>query len=68
MHAFFGLGNQAHTAYWYVSWHYASGLALYALTGSLLSIVAQKVLNRSALKRKMRAPGAVRELSASNGR
>jgi YidC/Oxa1 family membrane protein insertase len=38
----------------YVSWHYASGLALYALTGSLLSIATQAVMNRSALGRKMR--------------
>lgn len=51
----------------YVSWHYASGLALYALTGSLLSIAAQAVMNRSALGREMRATGAMRELRASNG-
>jgi YidC/Oxa1 family membrane protein insertase len=30
----------------YVSWHYASGLALYALTGSLLSIATQAAMNR----------------------
>jgi YidC/Oxa1 family membrane protein insertase len=36
----------------YVSWHYASGLAVYALTGSLLSIATQAVMNRSALGRK----------------
>ena len=51
----------------YVSWHYASGLALYALTGSLISIVAQAVLNRSPLGREMRATGAMSELRASNG-
>ena len=45
----------------YVSWHYASGLALYALTGSLLSIAIQAAMNRSALGREMRA------LRASNG-
>jgi YidC/Oxa1 family membrane protein insertase len=39
----------------YVSWHYASGLALYALTGSLLSIATQAAMNRSALGREMRA-------------
>jgi YidC/Oxa1 family membrane protein insertase len=50
----------------YVSWHYASGLALYALTGSLLSIAAQAVMNRSPLGREMRATGAMRELRASN--
>jgi YidC/Oxa1 family membrane protein insertase len=31
----------------YMSWHYASGLALHALTGSLLSIATQAVTNRS---------------------
>jgi YidC/Oxa1 family membrane protein insertase len=45
----------------YVSWHYASGLALYALTGSLLSIAIQAAMNRSALGREMRA------LRASDG-
>jgi YidC/Oxa1 family membrane protein insertase len=50
----------------YVSWHYASGLALYALTGSLLSIAAQAVMNRSPLGREMRATGAMRELPGSN--
>jgi YidC/Oxa1 family membrane protein insertase len=50
----------------YVSWHYASGLALYALTGSLLSIAAQAVMNRSPLGREMRARGAMRELRASS--
>jgi YidC/Oxa1 family membrane protein insertase len=39
----------------YVSWHYASGLALYALTGSLLSIATQAAMNRSDLGREMRA-------------
>jgi len=39
----------------YVSWHYASGLALYALTGSMLSIAAQAGINCSALGREMKA-------------
>jgi YidC/Oxa1 family membrane protein insertase len=39
----------------YVSWHYASGLALYALTGSLLSIATQAVVNLSPLGREIRA-------------
>lgn len=39
----------------YVSWHYASGLALYGLTGSLLSIATQVGMNRSAWGREMRA-------------
>jgi YidC/Oxa1 family membrane protein insertase len=39
----------------YVSWHYASGLALYALTGSLLSLATQAAMNRSTLGREMKA-------------
>jgi YidC/Oxa1 family membrane protein insertase len=39
----------------YVSWHYASGLALYALTGSLLSIGIQAAMNLTPLGREMRA-------------
>jgi YidC/Oxa1 family membrane protein insertase len=39
----------------YVSWHYASGIALYALTGSVLSIATQAAVNRSALGREMSA-------------
>lgn len=39
----------------YVSWHYASGLALYALTGNMLSIAAQAGINYSALGREMKA-------------
>jgi YidC/Oxa1 family membrane protein insertase len=39
----------------YVSWHYASGLALYAVTGSLLSITTQAVVNLSPLGREMKA-------------
>jgi len=38
----------------YVSWHYAAGLALYALTGSLLAIATQAVVNISPLGREMR--------------
>ena len=38
----------------FVSWHYASGLALYALTGSLLSIATQAAMNRSALGRELK--------------
>ena len=34
----------------YVSWYYASGLALYALTGNLLSIGTQAVMNHSVLR------------------
>lgn len=33
----------------YVSWHYASGLALYALTGSVLSLATQGVMSRFVL-------------------
>jgi len=38
----------------YVSWHYASGLALYAVTGSIFSIVTQAAINYSPLGREMR--------------
>jgi YidC/Oxa1 family membrane protein insertase len=39
----------------YVSWHYASGLALYAVTGSLFSIATQVAMNQTALGREMKA-------------
>ncbi len=39
----------------YVSWHYASGLALYALTGSLFAIATQMVMNVLPLGREMKA-------------
>ncbi|WP_246153450.1 membrane protein insertase YidC [Terriglobus albidus] len=39
----------------YVSWHYASGLALYALTGSIFSIATQAAINLSPLGKEMRA-------------
>lgn len=38
----------------YVSWHYASGLALYALTGSIISIATQAAINYSPLGKEMR--------------
>lgn len=38
----------------YVSWHYAAGLALYALTGSVLSIATQAAINCTPLGREMR--------------
>lgn len=38
----------------YVSWHYASGLALYALTASVLAVAIQAGMNHSALGREMR--------------
>jgi YidC/Oxa1 family membrane protein insertase len=38
----------------YVSWHYASGLALYAVTGSLLTIATQAVVNLFPVGREMR--------------
>lgn len=38
----------------YVSWHYASGLALYAVTSSLVSILSQLAMNRSQLGREMK--------------
>jgi hypothetical protein len=39
----------------YVRWHYASGVALYALTGSLPLIATQAVMNRSALGYEMKS-------------
>jgi YidC/Oxa1 family membrane protein insertase len=51
----------------YVSWHYASGLALYALTGSLLSIATQAAMNRSALGREMRASSQPNTLDTHAG-
>lgn len=44
-------------AFGYVGWHYASGLALYALTESVVSLLTQAVMNRSPLGREMRALG-----------
>jgi YidC/Oxa1 family membrane protein insertase len=38
----------------YISWHYASGLALYAVTGSLFSIATQLAMNQTALGREMK--------------
>ena len=38
----------------YVSWHYASGLALYAVTGSIFAIVTQAAINLSPLAKEMR--------------
>lgn len=40
----------------YVSWHYASGLALYAITGSILSIVFQVLMNHSAMATALKQP------------
>jgi len=39
----------------YVSWHYAAGVALYALTGSLFSLVTQAAMNRTSGGREMKA-------------
>ena len=39
----------------YISWHYASGLALYAVTGSVFSIATQLAMNQTALGREMKA-------------
>lgn len=40
-------------AFGYVSWHYAAGLALYAVTGSVLSLMLQVVVNRSSIATEM---------------
>jgi YidC/Oxa1 family membrane protein insertase len=39
----------------YISWHYASGLALYAVTGSIFSIATQLTMNQTASGREMKA-------------
>jgi len=44
-------------AFGYASWHYASGIALYALTGSIFSLATQAAMNRSERGRDARAAG-----------
>ena len=38
----------------YMTWNYASGLALYWNVGNLIMIIQQQVMNRTALGREMR--------------
>ena len=54
----------------YVSWHYASVVALYALTGSLFSLATQAAMNRTTLGREGKAPrlsGGEKEKTAIEG-
>jgi YidC/Oxa1 family membrane protein insertase len=44
----------------YMTWNYASGLALYWMIGNLISIAQQQVMNRTSLGREMRAIAAKR--------
>jgi YidC/Oxa1 family membrane protein insertase len=44
----------------YMTWNYASGLALYWMIGNLISITQQAVMNRTSLGREMREIAAKR--------
>jgi YidC/Oxa1 family membrane protein insertase len=44
----------------YMTWNYASGLALYWTIGNLISIVQQSVMNRTSIGREMREIAAKR--------
>jgi YidC/Oxa1 family membrane protein insertase len=44
----------------YMTWNYASGLALYWTIGNLISIVQQSIMNRTSLGREMREIAAKR--------
>jgi len=44
----------------YMTWNYASGLALYWSVGNLISIATQAVMNRTSLGREMREIAAKR--------
>jgi YidC/Oxa1 family membrane protein insertase len=44
----------------YMTWNYASGLALYWTVGNLISIIQQSIMNRTSLGREMREIAAKR--------
>jgi YidC/Oxa1 family membrane protein insertase len=44
----------------YMTWNYASGLALYWTIGNLISIIQQSIMNRTSLGREMREIAAKR--------
>jgi YidC/Oxa1 family membrane protein insertase len=44
----------------YITWQYASGLALYWSVGNLIGIAQQAVMNQTSLGREMRAMAAKR--------
>jgi YidC/Oxa1 family membrane protein insertase len=52
----------------YMTWNYASGLALYWNVGNLIMIAQQQVMNRTALGREMRAIAAARAAKKSGVR
>ena len=55
----------------YITWNYASGLALYWAVGNLIGIATQAVMNRTSLGREMReiaAKRARRKSPLGNGR
>ena len=44
----------------YITWNYASGLALYWSIGNLIGIIQQQVMNRTSLGREMKQLAAKR--------
>ena len=48
-------------------WHYASGLSLYWVTGNIINLSTQLVINRSKLGKEMRALAAERAQMAPTG-
>ena len=51
----------------YMTWNYASGLALYWTVGNFIMIIQQAVMNRTSLGREMREIAAKRALAKSGG-
>jgi YidC/Oxa1 family membrane protein insertase len=51
----------------YMTWNYASGLALYWAVGNLIGIAQQAVMNRTSLGREMREIAAKRARRKSGG-
>ena len=51
----------------YITWYYASGLALYWTVGNLIGIVQQAVMNRTSLGREMREIAAKRARRKAGG-
>jgi YidC/Oxa1 family membrane protein insertase len=49
----------------YMTWNYASGLALYWNVGNLIMILQQQVMNRTSLGREMREIQAKRARAKS---
>jgi len=51
----------------YITWNYASGLALYWTVGNIIGIVQQAIMNRTSLGREMREIAAKRARRKSGG-